>query len=74
MNEAAATPTSKLRANCGKAGATKPNPMAIVNADPTSTQISTGSRCRVSPTSTDSLTATRPAPIVARSPHYTTEP
>src|SRR5258707_566190 len=40
--DAAATPTPKLRAYCGNTGATKPNPMAMTNAAPTSTQISTG--------------------------------
>ncbi len=41
---AAVTLTSKLRANCGRAGATIPNPSAMTKLAETSTQISEGSR------------------------------
>ena len=42
--DAAVTLTSKLRANVGRAGATRPNPAAITKLAATSTQTSLGSR------------------------------
>ena len=45
--DAAATLTSKLRANTGSAGATTPYPIAIMKAAKTSTRTSRGSRAAV---------------------------
>lgn len=44
--DAALIPTSKLRAYCGRIGATRPNPIAMTKAAATSTQISRGMRGR----------------------------
>lgn len=69
-SDAAVMPTSKLRTNTGRVGATSPYPMAMRKAAPTSTQISRGIRSRAPTAAPAASTSTTRAP----SPHCPPEP